>query len=257
MTLVFALAFSSCGGTPRTLSVPPPYATIPKPAPITIHDLLEISVSTVSSELCSALKIDAGVYVKAFPPDGFAESMGILRGDIITAINDTPVSDSDLFNWVLQGKKAGEEVWFTLYGGETVKLSMAPAPPVNDSLKVGDRGPGGGYIFYDKESYSDGWRYLEAAPERTEFVSNWGDAVQRCKRMVINGIVGWYLPSKDELTFMYWYLKVNDLGGFQDEVYWSSSQSSKFGAWGQDFSNGDQGSNGNDTLYWVRPVRAF
>ena len=29
---------------------------------------------------------------------------------------------------------------------------------------VGDIGPSGGYIFYDKGSYSDGWRYLEAAP---------------------------------------------------------------------------------------------
>ena len=27
-------------------------------------------------------------------------------------------------------------------------------------------GPSGGYVFYDKGSYSDGWRYLEAAPAR-------------------------------------------------------------------------------------------
>lgn len=32
------------------------------------------------------------------------------------------------------------------------------------ALGVGEIGPVGGYIFYDKGSYSDGWRYLEAAP---------------------------------------------------------------------------------------------
>jgi hypothetical protein len=29
---------------------------------------------------------------------------------------------------------------------------------------IGDVGPAGGWIFYDKGSYSEGWRYLEAAP---------------------------------------------------------------------------------------------
>jgi hypothetical protein len=29
---------------------------------------------------------------------------------------------------------------------------------------IGDIGPAGGYVFYDKGSYSDGWRYLEASP---------------------------------------------------------------------------------------------
>ena len=31
-------------------------------------------------------------------------------------------------------------------------------------MTVGDKGPAGGYIFYDKKFVSDGWRYLEAAP---------------------------------------------------------------------------------------------
>ena len=36
------------------------------------------------------------------------------------------------------------------------------------------KGPGGGYVFYDKSFVSDGWRYLEAAPASSEFVAEWG-----------------------------------------------------------------------------------
>ncbi len=34
----------------------------------------------------------------------------------------------------------------------------------SQSYSIGDTGPAGGLIFYDKGSYSDGWQYLEAAP---------------------------------------------------------------------------------------------
>jgi len=42
------------------------------------------------------------------------------------------------------------------------------------NYKIGDRGPAGGFIFYDKGNSEDGWRYLEAAPANSEFNADWG-----------------------------------------------------------------------------------
>ncbi len=36
---------------------------------------------------------------------------------------------------------------------------------ISKQYKIGDRGPAGGWVFYDKGNYDSGWRYLEAAPE--------------------------------------------------------------------------------------------
>jgi len=47
--------------------------------------------------------------------------------------------------------------------GELSQLNQSTAV-----YKVGDRGPAGGWVYYDKGSYSDGWRYLEVAPMETE-----------------------------------------------------------------------------------------
>jgi TolB-like protein len=44
----------------------------------------------------------------------------------------------------------------------------------NITYKVGDTGPAGGIIFYDRGFIADGWRYLEAAPSKAEFHSEWG-----------------------------------------------------------------------------------
>jgi hypothetical protein len=36
---------------------------------------------------------------------------------------------------------------------------------VEHVYQIGDIGPGGGYIFYDKGNWTDGWRYVETAPD--------------------------------------------------------------------------------------------
>jgi len=157
--------------------------------------------------------------------------------------------------------------------------------------KVGDFGPAGGYVFYDKGIFSNGWRYLEAAPAETEFPAQWGAygkdvagtstslgsgkrnteiiverlqllgesgrAAQVCASLNFDRYKDWFLPSKDELDLMYKNLKQKGLGGFGSSWYWSSSQTNNRGAWVQRFSDGVQSYDAKNVTYSVRAVRAF
>lgn len=67
----------------------------------------------------------------------------------------------------------------------------------------------------------------------------------------------WFLPSKDELNLMYQNLKGNNLGGFNDFFYWSSSDGNANWAWYQDLYDGTRYGNYRDYEGRVRPVRAF
>jgi len=155
--------------------------------------------------------------------------------------------------------------------------------------KIGDIGPAGGIVFYDKGNTSDGWRYLEAAPAGTETEIVWGlntnvagtettvgsgrrntrliaaalgasaSAARLCINLNINGHNDWFLPSIDELYLMYKNLKQKGLGGFKDGFYWSSSQDAGNYtlALTRLFSDGNQYIGYKDYANNVRAIRAF
>jgi hypothetical protein len=166
--------------------------------------------------------------------------------------------------------------------GGTAVPAQAPAPIVKDVYAIGETGPAGGIVFYDKGSNSGGWRYLEAAPASTEgkdlqwSVSSFdtsakgvdagtgkqntrnildasvqaainAPAARFCDRLEYGGYDDWYLPSKNELGLMYMNLKVDGIGGLGNTLYWSSSESGdRDGVWAQDFRDGKQYSDGYD-----------
>ena len=157
------------------------------------------------------------------------------------------------------------------------------------TYRIGDTDPAGGIVFFDKGSTSDGWRYLEAAPARTEAEAAWGpttdvagtgtavgsgrrntqlivaalgtneSAARLCANLNVNEYKDWFLPSIDELDLMYKNLKQKGLGGFEDGFYWSSSQEAGnyYLALTRLFSDGHQYIGYKDYDHNVRAVRAF
>ena len=107
-------------------------------------------------------------------------------------------------------------------------ITCAAVPPGHAQesrpYKIGDTGPAGGIVFYDRGDNSAGWQYLEAAPPDFEFEGNWNSANTVCRLLSINGFTGWRLPTRDELSFMYLNLKQKGLGGFGNDTYWSSTE---------------------------------
>ena len=65
-------------------------------------------------------------------------------------------------------------------------------PANTKTFSVGDVGPAGGYVIYDKGSYSDGWRYLEVSPTNL-VIGNDGNPTLRS---LAGSIGSSYTPSK-------------------------------------------------------------
>jgi DUF1680 family protein len=182
-------------------------------------------------------------------------------------------------------------LWANRGAGEmTVWLSTA-------GYAIGDVGPAGGFIFYENPNHNrDGWRYLEAAPFDQSAGAQWGcfrraiagaagtaigtgrqntldmiaacseagTAAQLCATLGVNGVRGWYLPSRDELALMYRNLKAAGIGDFRDGgvadnfTYWASSQQTADMAVHIDFADlGRQHGYDKDFPRRVRAIRTI
>ena len=163
-----------------------------------------------------------------------------------------------------------------------------------EDYAIGDTGPAGGLIFYQNPNYAaEGWRYLEAAPFDQSAGVKWGcfrralpgargtavgtgkqntrdilaacgepeSAAYLCANLSLNGVRGWFLPSRDELALLYRNLKAAGMGNFDDIGfadnfnYWTSSQQTADMAAHIDFA--DNGRQHGDDKDFPRRVRAI
>jgi hypothetical protein len=70
------------------------------------------------------------------------------------------------------------------------------------------------------------------------------------------GYTDWYLPSKNELAKLY-AMKLLGFGGFTNNYYWSSTESTSSNAWDQEFNLGTQVNGLKNYTSYVRAIRAF
>lgn len=150
---------------------------------------------------------------------------------------------------------------------------------------IGDTGPAGGIVFYVSNGGQDGF---EAALDDAEGGSSdigWGcptTSIQGAAGVVIGtgaantaaivagcadtgiaaklandfsfgGFDDWFLPSLDELNELYNQKDV--VGGFGEDLYWTSTERSATNAWYQFFrmnNDGMQGSSGTKTEVFIR-----
>ena len=86
---------------------------------------------------------------------------------VVVKKDPNPASVPAYTRWV--GRKEGQFIIGNC--GNKWIAPVSPKTPDSDKktnakkeYKVGETGPAGGYVFYDKGEYSEGWRYFEAAP---------------------------------------------------------------------------------------------
>jgi len=158
---------------------------------------------------------------------------------------DLEVASSDYSSWVNTG----------IVPCRATPLVSKSSPT---DLKIGDE-YGGGIIFY-KDTIMR--RNLIAAredmprlaSELDEDCFSWFDATSACHALASNGFSDWFLPDKEQLHQLY--LQKDTVGGFADDIYWSSTEYDENYAWTSGFGNGGQNGYSKDFSGRARAVRA-
>jgi len=118
------------------------------------------------------------------------------------------------------------------------------------SYDIGETGPGGGIVFS-----AENGTYMECSWGLGK--GKWDDAQKIIKKYRGGRKNDWRLPTVDELDLIYRNLKLQDLGGFNLDKYWSSLLENDDYAWTFDFILGTEDTYKKSFSCQIRAVRSF
>ncbi|AZA82770.1 hypothetical protein C1637_23325 [Chryseobacterium lactis] len=202
-------------------------------------------------------------YLEAFYPDekGFcyrtSAGVDIANGQTVKISNPNTYSAYELEATALLPNTT---YYVKSYVKEGAQVYYSPEKTFKTAGAIG---ASGGYVFYDKGEFTDGWRYLEAAPDNllttngsdkiqwgcpfdivnqtqsvmgsgpantTRIISQCSDAnsaAKLCDNYAINGLTDWFLPSQEEVMAFFKSAKnVYNIASnnVSQKYYWSSTE---------------------------------
>ena len=236
------------------------------------HALIVITASALSVPPLTA----APVPINEYHGDWSAAAGAYAAGSVVTHAGK---------NWL--SRVGGNTATPGAAGATSSWLLLGEAKP--SLYKVGDRGPGGGVIFFvDRDESFTGFDYLEAAPDdlgEHAWCDQSGESIAAARARSIgqghantqamlancatgaahavadyrgpNGFDDWFLPSLGEVMLMYKFAEQSGKITLSFDYIWSSSESSDHTAWYQPFSFGSIYEYPKEGALHVRPIRAF
>jgi TolB-like protein len=106
---------------------------------------------------------------------------------VIETQSSTAVLEDSQISFLIEKDKPPEQ---ETMGGLKLPAPREPTEKTGGDYRIGDWGPAGGIVFYDKGKTTDGWRYLEAAPKELEAELNWIATEQYPEKLPLSGSMG-------------------------------------------------------------------